>query len=391
MLVKKWIPHFLLIFSFSAFADEGVHTSIHRHYQSPRALGIGGAFVAIADDYNALFYNPAGLARLEENQVNLSLEGGVSVDQLQKFFADVSKASETEDANLKFTQINSVLQSAYGKQFSFRFGLFHGIWARPGFAFGVLPVDFTMDVKVHNQAAPAINLRAFADSTIAFGFGDHIKTEALFGRLSWGVTTKFINRGYANKQANALTLVTDSSIFDKDDLRWGYTFDFDFGILYSPVVPSDGLFSVFHKVRPTVGLVVRNLVDSGFGQSLPGQNAGPVNAPEKLNRVLDLGLKFELPQFWIFGWRMAADVQDIGHPSFTFRKGFHVGAEFDWTVSSWWRGQYRIGAHQGYPTLGASFLFSVLKLDLLTYGEDYGSFSNPKENRMYMIKTNLDF
>ena len=31
-----------------------------------RPLAMGNAYVAIADDYNALFYNPAGIARLKE-------------------------------------------------------------------------------------------------------------------------------------------------------------------------------------------------------------------------------------------------------------------------------------------------------------------------------------
>jgi hypothetical protein len=34
---------------------------------------MGDAFVAVANDYTALFYNPAGLARREDGQINLSL------------------------------------------------------------------------------------------------------------------------------------------------------------------------------------------------------------------------------------------------------------------------------------------------------------------------------
>ena len=42
---------------------------------------MGNAYVAVADDYNALFYNPAGLARLEEwdgEFLNPTLEIGKS-------------------------------------------------------------------------------------------------------------------------------------------------------------------------------------------------------------------------------------------------------------------------------------------------------------------------
>jgi len=34
-----------------------------------RALGMGGAFVAVANDANALYYNPAGLALIEDHDV----------------------------------------------------------------------------------------------------------------------------------------------------------------------------------------------------------------------------------------------------------------------------------------------------------------------------------
>ncbi|MBN2406823.1 MAG: PorV/PorQ family protein [Elusimicrobia bacterium] len=37
---------------------------------SARPLGMGGAFCAVADDCNAVFYNPAGLARLEKKEVS---------------------------------------------------------------------------------------------------------------------------------------------------------------------------------------------------------------------------------------------------------------------------------------------------------------------------------
>jgi hypothetical protein len=57
-----------LLMASAAFAVEGPR------YLSGRALGMGGAFVALSDDYNALYYNPAGLARL-----NTPLDAGMAL------------------------------------------------------------------------------------------------------------------------------------------------------------------------------------------------------------------------------------------------------------------------------------------------------------------------
>jgi hypothetical protein len=67
-----------------------------------------------------------------------------------------------------------------------------------------------------------------------------------------------------------------------------------------------------------------------------------------------------------------------------------LGFEFDWAMASWWKGAYRIGVNQGYPTLGFSALFTIFNLDLATYGEDVGTIDHPKENRMYTVKLNID-
>ena len=44
-----------------------------------RALGMGGAFVAVADDANALYYNPAGLALIEGDRKSTRLNSSHSL------------------------------------------------------------------------------------------------------------------------------------------------------------------------------------------------------------------------------------------------------------------------------------------------------------------------
>jgi hypothetical protein len=377
-------------FSSPAHAEEGVHTSIHRQYQSPRAMGMGGAFVAVANDYSAVLYNPAGLARLEKWHFNGSIGVGLSAEQFLGFIQQLDQASKIENENDRFNATVEVLQKNYGKQFSLSAGLLQGSFVTTNWGLHVIPADLRLDMRVHNQGTPAINVRAFMDTTIAFGYGRAFAHENIPGRFSWGVTTKAVHRGYANKQVNALDLSLDPEVIKPSDLRDGMTVDFDLGLLYTPALPGDGLGSIFRLARPTFGVVLRNALDYGFTGAPGFLNTADTDPPEKLHRTLDFGTRFELPPFSIFSWRAVADVQDIMHPNYSFRKALHLGAEFDWTIAGWWKGQYRIGANQGYPTLGASFLLTVFRLDLLSYGEDIGGPNSPRENRMYKVVFNLD-
>ena len=49
-----------------------------------RALGMGGAFAAVGTDASALFYNPAGLARLNAHEVGFSFISGLDDNNLQQ-------------------------------------------------------------------------------------------------------------------------------------------------------------------------------------------------------------------------------------------------------------------------------------------------------------------
>jgi hypothetical protein len=56
-----------------------------------RAAGMGGAFVAVADDPSAVFWNPAGLARLEEDKTSVMVNhiewpASVNIDQATLVF-----------------------------------------------------------------------------------------------------------------------------------------------------------------------------------------------------------------------------------------------------------------------------------------------------------------
>jgi hypothetical protein len=382
-----------IVGSTSAFAAEDTTTSttIHHHYQTARALGMGDAFVAVANDYSAIFYNPAGLARLDDGQVNLSMNFA-GAPGTYTFYKDLDTIQKSDDdETTKQIAIAELIQDNYGKTFSMRLAPLEGIWVRPKWGIAFIPADISLEMTMHQQVGPTADTIVYADSTLALSYGDDLHHWLDHGRLSWGITGKFVNRGYMNKQVRASDFAADSKVISEEDMLEGYTIDADIGTLWTPEIPDEGFWSVIRLARPTFGVVVRNVAETGFGQTMNLINKEKTEAPEKLYRVVDVGTRWEYPSAWIFGGRGTLDVRDINHPYFNWRKGVHAGLEFDWTVATWWKGHYRFGLNQGYWTAGLSAELGIFNLDVVSYANDVGTLNSPKENRNYAVKLNLDF
>lgn len=379
----------MALFSISHSADAQTagprNLRIHQHYQSVRAIGMGGAYTAVADDYATLFYNPAGLARLEEGQVNMSLGGYASRD-LPEFYTDISDAGKSNDETQAYVDL---LNKNFGKTYNMRFSLLQAVWVRPKWGIALLPVDLNVDLSIHQLAAAALNVTATQDTTFAYGRGWNLKWFGPKHPMSMGVTGKVIYRGYLNKTMLASDLAADDDILNMDDgsVQEGMTVDADFGLLYSPRISAK---SYWRFAKPTVGVVVRNVADYGFTSNFHVLNKNSTEAP-KIGRRVDLGTKFDLPTWWIFKPRIAADLRDIGHEYFTFKKGSHVGAEFLWKIRSWWQGGWRVGLNQGYLTGGFTGTAGFFTLDLVTYADDIGPSNAPKQIRSYGLRASLDF
>ena len=376
---------------FFAQADTqtGVSFRIHHPYVSPRALGMGDAFVAVSDDYSSIYYNPAGLAGRKDGEMNFGFDMGVS----SSFFSminDLSTASNKPGTSSQKSQyVMDEITKLYGQSYMARGGL-NGIWVRPGWGIGVSLLDLTAEMSIHKQSGPSVNTTMYLDSNFTYGYGKEV-TWFENAKTSVGVSGKFVNRGYFSKSINFMEIAADPNLIKTSDLQEGYTIDADLGMLYTPEIPEQGFWKYLKYTKPTFGVVARNILELGFGQSLKLINKTTTSAPEKMYRVIDIGSRWEYPKAWIFSGRGAMDFRDIGHPYVNFRKSLHLGFEFDWTMYSWWKGAYRVGLNQGYLTAGISALFSFFNLDLLTYSEDVGSYNEPQENRVYALKMNLNF
>ncbi|MCF7945466.1 MAG: hypothetical protein K9L24_01240 [Spirochaetia bacterium] len=89
----------LLLFAFSTLTGFSMHSlsaldSFSSNPGEARIMGLSGAYTAVTDDSNALFYNPAGLSELQNGNTKVQLDyedavtmNGLEIDNMDHFFS----------------------------------------------------------------------------------------------------------------------------------------------------------------------------------------------------------------------------------------------------------------------------------------------------------------
>ena len=376
----------LIISNVKVYAIGAIDYSIHQEYTSSRALGMGNAFAAVVDDHSTLFYNPAALAFRENGNLRMFVRAGLD-PQYTEFASDLGEASGASSEIEQINAINNVLDDYLGVNMHSRVPTLGAVWVRPNWGIAFIPADVSTDIAPHQNGGYSLSINAYIDTTLAYGYAKKFTWKD--HQFAIGGTVKGIHRIDSSKQVLSLELVSDSeAAFSNNDAREGLTFDVDIGTLFVPEV-SKG--SVFRFAKPTMAVVVRNLLDIGFPMDLDLIGSESEEEPRQLYRRIDIGTKLELPKFWVFQPKFAFDVRDILHPNYSTQKGLHAGFELFWKVKEWWKGYWSFGSNQGYYTFGFGSRFGVFQLDLTTWGEEVGTSSVPQESRRYMVETSLDF
>lgn len=439
------------LFAQSTLAADSLSTKIHNQYISLRALGMGNAFTAVADDYSLIYYNPAGFARKKTNEVQFSVVGAGAATDTMKLAKDVSDASKTSGTDQqKAEAIGNALQPYYGKALGGRVQLAEMFWIRKNWGISLIPMDLSLDLTVNKQLGPAVDLNVKGDTTLAFGLGRNYSKE-----IAWGVTVKGVHRVAVAETVPAIELATNSSFLSNERFSEGLAIDADLGLIYTPawfaknkarmpqaekakskknaeqenVVKSEeenadkvdlslegipatsGTEKTAEKkddkikskkeesiasteedeVYPlTFSLVARNVIGGKFTKmKLVNKNA--TMAPQEMYRVIDVGSQYEIARFGSFVVRSMLDIKNILHPEISEVKALHAGLEFDYSPSGWFKAQFRGGFNQGYYTAGTTLLLGVFNIEAVTYGEEVGTKANKLENRVYAAKLGMNF
>jgi len=366
-ILNAFIVASMVLSATSSFAAELVWT----HY-GVRPLAMGNAYVAVADDYNALFYNPAGLARLESWHGELfNPQFGVSSSTINTF-QDFSKLSSSQSSGVDATL--SAFESMTGKPQWINLGLTPHI-VFPGFGIGV-GLDIGGSMVIHRTISADLNAGASTVVPVAFA-KNFFENRLSLGMSLKGVFKNGVEREFSLADITAFSKKSSDSSGKalKDYVVGGQGFGVDVGMLFTPI--SNG--------EPTLGVSVTDLGGTPYKASSSG--GVQLGVPKPREPSLNTGISFKPIKTSSYYVLTTMDAHAVNQP-IHFSKKLNFGTE--WGFGSVLKLQ--AGLHQGSISGGFQLDAWLLVLRFATYAEQLGHVageSTTAADRRYIAQIKL--
>lgn len=336
--------------------DIGFAKSYPRFYQGIRVMGMGGAFTAVADDENSLFYNPAGLSSASALNVGI-LNPMVDISE-----NSIDLFNDADDTDMDDTEeVVDLLRQYSGDHQHFRASLFPHVGfnvANTGVMIGGL-AQANLDAEIRNPVWPETHV----DFAIDYGLAGGAGVKLPFQDLRLGATLKIIYRE-SLKEVYTATDIADDDFEDRfeDDLSSDTAVSLDIGTIYT--------LPFIEWAQTDVALAIQNLPTMEFGEDMDVETQGNVG----------IALRKGFAGFGLIGAIDYMDLtQNVGEDN-DWAKRLHMGIEFQLpTILS-----LRAGLNQGYGTFGATVDIWLVRLDFATYAEEVGAYSGQRSDRRYM-------
>ncbi len=396
---------FLSLLVVATLAPQGWSSERPAAIRGIRALGMGDAFTAAADDQNVFFYNPAGTVQRTGSQMTfLELTGTVGTDLLDAY----DFISDKEDQLTKFNELTpqqqvalinemdrtitplnprlgvglpntSYLSGPIGSRYHFGAGLFGQV--EGGF-------------RINTGIVPSLDYDINADGVLGFNLAKRFdQVWKVPGKVGVGVNLKYIERNQIRDERVSFLQLED---FEAPPLQNASGFGADLGLLYQPTD------------RWNVGLTSLDFLGTSLDFDAVAAEKGFTAKPGRTSTIKsrwNLGVawtpsKIGVSRFSVpTGNRLllAADVKDIfnAESKVLFGDSFvpdtawahvHLGAEY-----RWWFLRLRAGANQGYPTFGLGLDIPFLKVDYAYYSDELGLFAGTLKQTNHMVSLALRF
>lgn len=324
---------------------------------SVRALGMGNAYGPIVKDSDSLFYNPAGLARVDGfNWLIFDPRVAVGKTALEQ----IEQIQDIQDDS----GFQSAIRELYGDRAWTAAGLKSAI-SIPYFGAAVYD-SLDVGINVHNPVYPAMDVSAVNDFGYVLGVGIPIAPI-----LHFGVVVKRIKR-IGNRRIYGPSYIgtLDPDIIVEDIKREGVGYGFDLGAnLVLPLPLIDVVASAVWK-------------DVGQTKFETGSESALAPPPQDQEMSVGLGVNIDAPLISI---TPAVEFKHLNREDIQLPKKVHMGVEVGLPLLD-----LRAGIHQGYYTLGVGVNLGLLRADVATYGVELGEYPGQLEDRRYAVQLSLE-
>ncbi|NBX68820.1 MAG: hypothetical protein EBR01_07660 [Proteobacteria bacterium] len=337
-------------------------------FEGVRPTGMGNAFIALADDANALWYNPAGLANIEGVHVNLfnfflGVDSKDTLDRIHKaiFKGDSANLVRQDKQFLRFNFMPSVIMPHFGVS----------IFSQTKGYFDISDILNT-GLKAHTYHDQGLIAGGAFNLTESLSLG--VSVRAFYrGGVDLELTSDEVIDQYG---ANAVDLV--DNIYQEISNRsgHGYAIALNAGIKMKVPLKSKGRNSPSLFLAATAE-DIGNTTFKAMESHLP---------PNAVKQSFHFGSALIYPFHKSWTWNITADLRNaFDHTDII--KLLHAGTELKNPIFG-----LRMGANQGYLAYGLTFEFPPhTRLHFSSYGVETGDKARTHEQRWYLIQLNIGF
>lgn len=336
-----------------------------RLYRSAHYLGRGDTGIAIADNQEAIFYNPAGLAygkNIYKKTVLLA-----PMLEISKGTKDLIRETAVEENEMGF----SSLKEQVGKPQHFGLSNLSAVVLRRA-ALGVFfasEANFLVYKAKDEGALEVVDANFIANAGLTFSVAESFFKDFLL----LGATAKYLRRGVAEANVSILDATNLDRLSDDEFVEYGSGMGVDIGLM---------LRQEKAKLPWAFGLTIENIGDTRIS---PEEK--DIAGADNLKQTVNLGFSVQ-PGSSLSRLKLLLDLRDITSrlETNTFKK-LYMGAELSIKdmlgIST--------GLHQGYPSAGFYLDGILARLDVGAYTEETGAHVGRRPDPRYYARLALGF
>lgn len=374
---QKLLKYFVMSSAFLSVATSiwaREHTDL---FTTPRAIAMGRAVTAIADDYTAVHYNPAGLALVEERELRLPdliyVHATPGILDLKDAIKD-AKANQTDP-------IASQLARFDGTNASLGIDAMGLAWFKKRWAFAINPFSLKSSIRVRTPSVLflKVNARVTTDSGFSLGYAQPFLNNHL--RAGFMIRPVIVRAGFDRMLSN--NEVTDFND-PKEIAGAGWGTDFDIGVQGN----LDPIRIFKMDIKPMAGIAAQNVLGSKFSHRIREETLkGTVPA---LEQKVNIGVAASIENMGKFKPTLSVEYRDIGIHMSTIEH-LSIGAELALKLRSWFNGALRAHLYKGNIGGGIGGNLGPGNLELGTYAVNLGNGAGVGVDRRYYVQASLVF